>query len=625
MAQLKDLIVNGASRLIGNVITGNLLPGANNNYTLGSATSTWKEIFISSQDGAMNNGLQFTDGTDIKARVGSNQDGKIGIYGATDVIIRPSLTSSGVGIVLNGTSVVPGANNNHTLGSSSLKWNNVYATTFTGALSGNAATATKLATARTISLTGSVTGSGSFDGSGNLSIATTTNHNHKTLTIGNKTYNGSSDTTIEIADLGLASTTTFLGITSTNLSNESTTSPITITIGPTTGSVTPSNGSVVMEADTGEEFIWTGNKWNSMGLASSWALANHIHGNILNNGTITSDTAKASGQHLVITDSNNKICRSALKLGTSSTTYLCNNGTWATPVGDHKVSQLAAITSAGAYPVILACSTATTAQTAGVNKTTTLTYNPSTTKLHTPIVEVTNASYGGTLPSSGTTGQLFFQTTSDYYEIPTGGTTGQALIKNSNSDRDIKWGTIEPGGVMTPNSSAKYYVTGSTLTTQNSNPAVFNTAIYVDGGVLYGAAWNDYAEFRQINNKVECGRCVVENGDDTMSLSAARLQPGAEIISDTYGFVIGAQKEKSQPVATSGRVLAYPYESRKEFKNNIGKPVCSGPNGTVSIMTDEEYQKYGYLAIGTISAIPEYEYWGENNVKVDNRVWIRVK
>ena len=43
---------------------------------------------------------------------------------------------------------------------------------------GNAATATKLATARTISLTGSVTGSGSFDGSGNLSITTTTNHNH---------------------------------------------------------------------------------------------------------------------------------------------------------------------------------------------------------------------------------------------------------------------------------------------------------------------------------------------------------------------------------------------------------------------------------------------------------------
>lgn len=54
----------------------------------------------------------------------------------------------------------------------------LYATTFVGALSGNASTASKLATARTISLTGSVTGSASFDGSGNISIATTTNHDH---------------------------------------------------------------------------------------------------------------------------------------------------------------------------------------------------------------------------------------------------------------------------------------------------------------------------------------------------------------------------------------------------------------------------------------------------------------
>ena len=54
----------------------------------------------------------------------------------------------------------------------------VRATTFTGALSGNASSASKLQTARTIALTGSVTGSGTFDGSGNLSIATTTNHTH---------------------------------------------------------------------------------------------------------------------------------------------------------------------------------------------------------------------------------------------------------------------------------------------------------------------------------------------------------------------------------------------------------------------------------------------------------------
>ena len=61
---------------------------------------------------------------------------------------------------------------------------------FIGKLSGNAATATKLATARTISLTGSVTGSGSFDGSGNLSIATTTNHTHNYLPLSGGTVTG---------------------------------------------------------------------------------------------------------------------------------------------------------------------------------------------------------------------------------------------------------------------------------------------------------------------------------------------------------------------------------------------------------------------------------------------------
>ena len=43
-------------------------------------------------------------------------------------------------------------------------------------------------------------------------------------------------------------------------------------------------------------------------------------------------------------------------------------------------------------------------------------------------------------------------------------------------------------------------------------------------------------------------------------------------------------------------------------------------------MTDEEYRNFGYCAIGTISAVPEYEYWGpNNNIKVDGRIWIRIR
>ena len=145
----------------------------------------------------------------------------------------------------------------------------------------------------------------------------------------------------------------------------------------------------------------------------------------------------------------------------------------------------------------------------------------------------------------------------------------------------------------------------------------------MSGNVLYGAAWNDYAEYRKATiNKP--GKCIIEKGDDTLTQSISRLQPGASIISDTFGFAIGETDDCKTPIAVSGRVLAYPYESREEFKKNIGRPVCSGPNGTVSIMTDEEYKEKGYLAIGTISAVPDYEEWGTGNVKVNGRVWIKI-
>lgn len=76
--------------------------------------------------------------------------------------------------------LIPGASNAQNLGSSSTKWLNVYATTFTGNLSGNATTATiatkanQLTTARTIAISGGVTGTAtSFNGTANITIPVT--------------------------------------------------------------------------------------------------------------------------------------------------------------------------------------------------------------------------------------------------------------------------------------------------------------------------------------------------------------------------------------------------------------------------------------------------------------------
>lgn len=182
--------------------------------------------------------------------------------------------------------------------------------------------------------------------------------------------------------------------------------------------------------------------------------------------------------------------------------------------------------------------------------------------------------------------------------------------------------------------NTNYYIIGSALQTAgnsalyrayNTSGTANTTGVYFNGasGVLYGAAWNDYAEFRHTNEEIEAGRVVIETGKGDLILSTERLQPGAEIVSDTFGFAIGETNECKTPIAATGRVLAYPHEDRDSYK--AGDAVCAGPNGTVSKMTREEIINYPDRIIGTVSEIPEYETWGYNHVKVNNRIWIRIR
>lgn len=145
------------------------------------------------------------------------------------------------------------------------------------------------------------------------------------------------------------------------------------------------------------------------------------------------------------------------------------------------------------------------------------------------------------------------------------------------------------------------------------------------GFPIYGAVWNDYAEFRNYkdSDKIPYGRVVIENGDDTLSLSTQRLQKGGNICSDTFGFAIGKTENTKMPIAVSGRALVYTNEERTSYEP--GDAVCTGPNGTVSKMTHEEIKEYPDRIIGYVSAVPDYETWGENDIKVNKRIWIKVQ
>ena len=185
------------------------------------------------------------------------------------------------------------------------------------------------------------------------------------------------------------------------------------------------------------------------------------------------------------------------------------------------------------------------------------------------------------------------------------------------TDFDCTW-TVRTSSYDTYN-SGDYVQTVAPTTTYPGIQGINGT---IKAGKVYGAVWNDYAEYRS-TSKVKPGQCVVETGLGDLIQSTKRLQPGANIVSDTFGFAIGETEQTKTPLAVSGRVLAYPYEDRYSY--SAGDPVCSGPNGTISKMTREEVCKYPDRIVGTVSEIPEYETWGTGNVKVDGRIWIKVR
>lgn len=292
-----------------------------------------------------------------------------------------------------------------------------------------------------------------------------------------------------------------------------------------------------------------------------------------------------------------------------------------------------------------------------------------------------NVHYGETLPENGEEGQIFFLEDTgnllpiggsvgqvltklsstdgdvawaDVQGLPEGGSAGQVLVKDSNIDGDASWGTDLAGNAATAtklkaavsialtgdvtgsidfDGSEDISITAAVVNNSHTHTwsnisdnatCTINTSGTITGSQVFGAVYNDYAEYRELRENIEIpyGRVVIENGDDTLSLSTKRLQGGGNICSDTFGFAIGETIKAKMPIAVSGRALVYTYEDRNTYEP--GDAVCTGPEGTVSKMAREEIKEYPDRIIGYVSAVPAYETWGENNVAVNGRIWIKV-
>lgn len=226
-------------------------------------------------------------------------------------------------------------------------------------------------------------------------------------------------------------------------------------------------------------------------------------------------------------------------------------------------------------------------------------YNPETQYYEQEINPVTNdITYKITTVTNNS--NYKYRPNTFYYEDPTAQTYGHLVLDTSN-EYDL---------------NKKYYVH------QDTSKIMEELNGLIIARKVYGAVYNDYAEYRQ-SQAYEPGRCIIEQGNGVLVLATERLQPGGNIISDTFGFSIGSTLTAQTPVAVCGRVLAYPYENILEY--SAGDAVCSGPNGTVSKMSREEIKEWPDRIIGYVSEIPTYDFWGTDNVPVNGRIWIKIK
>lgn len=313
----------------------------------------------------------------------------------------------------------------------------------------------------------------------------------------------------------------------------------------------------------------------------------------------------------------------------STSKFLRGDGTWATPPDTNTTYSNFVKSGSGAKAGLVPAPSTTAGTTKYLREDGTWQVPPNT-DTNTHYTTRIYAGASGTAANAAATSPYIKITDDNTYRnqirLVGGGATTVTSDANGNitiSSTDTNTNTKNTAG--STNTTSKIFLIGAT--SQAANPQTYsNSAVYATNGALVastvsGAVWNDYAEYREADT-VEAGRVVCENGDDTLSLSTERLQAGANIVSDTFGFSIGETDAAKTPIAVSGRVLAYPYEDRDTYKP--GDAVCAAPNGTVSKMTREEIREYPERIIGTVSSVPAYETWGTGDVKVNGRIWIKV-
>ncbi|MFN8846950.1 MAG: hypothetical protein ACK5V3_01065 [Bdellovibrionales bacterium] len=141
---------------------------------------------------------------------------------------------------------------------------------------------------------------------------------------------------------------------------------------------------------------------------------------------------------------------------------------------------------------------------------------------------------------------------------------------------------------------------------------------------VWGAVWNDYADFQKLNDKLVYGKVYYDTIEGA-KICTQRCQMGIMgVATNTFGAAVGqgANYGFEVPIAVAGWVLAY---VDKEYPT--GTPLTNDESGNLTEMTLEEKRNYPERLIATYKKKELDIEWGMEGKKVavDGRHWVQVK
>ncbi len=183
--------------------------------------------------------------------------------------------------------------------------------------------------------------------------------------------------------------------------------------------------------------------------------------------------------------------------------------------------------------------------------------------------------------------------------------------------------------INTANGNANATVAGGadlivTRTSVVANPVTFAQMGQLKAQRVWGAVWNDVADFQDLNDELVPGKCYVDTPIGAEICSERCQMAVIGLASDTFGFSVGSDSEKKKqvPIAISGWVLAY---VDKQYPT--GTPLTNDGYGFLTEMTLEEKRNYPERLIATYKKPEANSKFGPpgQEIEVNGRHWVKVK